>query len=139
MTVDPHQNWLALGTSLGYHLIWDMRFQLPIRQWQHTGHGETSKHIHPSVCNSAYNYMHDCVCVFTCNIYLQYTCCSCIGHIHRVHALSANPFHHASVISAISGNNEVSTWNMETTTRQKMLWASPLPPFSKMTDDVSYR
>ncbi|XP_065916552.1 phosphoinositide 3-kinase regulatory subunit 4-like isoform X2 [Dysidea avara] len=98
MTVDPHQNWLALGTSLGYHLIWDMRFQLPIRQWQHTGHGETS-------------------------------------HIHRVHALSANPFHHASVISAISGNNEVSTWNMETTTRQKMLWASPLPPFSKMTDD----
>ena len=42
MTVDPHQNWLALGTSLGYHLIWDMRFQLPIRQWQHTGHGGTS-------------------------------------------------------------------------------------------------
>ena len=42
MTVDPHQNWLALGTSLGYHLIWDMRFQLPIRHWQHTGHGGTS-------------------------------------------------------------------------------------------------
>ena len=42
MTVDPHQNWLALGTSLGYHLIWDMRFQLPIRHWQHSGHGGTS-------------------------------------------------------------------------------------------------
>ena len=59
------------------------------------------------------------------------------GHIHRVHALSANPFHRSSVISAISGNNEVSTWNMETTTRQTMLWASPLLPFSKVTDDVS--
>jgi len=56
---------------------------------------------------------------------------------HRVYALSANPFHHSSVISAVSGNNEVSMWDVETTTRQQMLWASPLPPFSKMTDDVS--
>ena len=31
---------MALGTSLGYHVIWDMRFQLPIRHWQHTGHGK---------------------------------------------------------------------------------------------------
>ena len=38
MAVDPHENWVALGTSLGYHVIWDMRFQLPIRHWQHTGH-----------------------------------------------------------------------------------------------------
>ena len=56
---------------------------------------------------------------------------------HRVYALSANPFHHSSVIGAVSGNNEVSMWDMETATRRHMLWASSLPPFSKMTDDVS--
>lgn len=39
MAVDPFENWVAVGTSLGYHVIWDMRFQLPIRKWQHTGHG----------------------------------------------------------------------------------------------------
>ncbi len=40
MAVDPLQSWLALGTSLGFHIVWDMRFQLPIRQWQHEGHGK---------------------------------------------------------------------------------------------------
>ena len=54
MTVDPHQNWLALGTSLGYHLIWDMRFQLPIRHWQHTGHGGTSEYC-VGVCNVVFH------------------------------------------------------------------------------------
>ncbi len=39
MAVDPFENWIAVGTSLGYHVIWDMRFQLPIRKWQHMGHG----------------------------------------------------------------------------------------------------
>jgi len=43
MAVDPYENWVALGTSLGYHVVWDMRFQLPIRNWQHTGHGGRSK------------------------------------------------------------------------------------------------
>ena len=43
MAVDPFENWVALGTSLGYHVVWDMRFQLPIRHWQHTGHGSKSK------------------------------------------------------------------------------------------------
>ena len=40
MAVDPFENWVALGTSLGYHVIWDMRFQLPIRHWQHSGHSK---------------------------------------------------------------------------------------------------
>ena len=40
MAVDPYENWVALGTSLGFHVVWDMRFQLPIRHWQHTGHGK---------------------------------------------------------------------------------------------------
>ncbi len=43
MAVDPFENWAALGTSLGYHVVWDMRFQLPIRHWQHSGHGGKSK------------------------------------------------------------------------------------------------
>ena len=40
MAVDPFQCWLDFGTSLGYHVVWDMRFQLPIRLWQHDGHGK---------------------------------------------------------------------------------------------------
>jgi len=40
MAVDPFESWVALGTSLGYHVIWDMRFQLPIRHWQHSGHSK---------------------------------------------------------------------------------------------------
>ena len=39
MALDPFQNWIALGTSLGYHVVWDMRFQLPICNWEHEGHG----------------------------------------------------------------------------------------------------
>ena len=35
----------------------------------------------------------------------------------RVYGLSANPFHHSLVISAVSGNNGVSMWDMETATR----------------------
>ena len=38
MALDPFQNWIALGTSLGYHVVWDMRFQLPICNWKHEGH-----------------------------------------------------------------------------------------------------
>ena len=40
MALDPFQNWVTLGISLGYHVIWDLRFNLPIRHWQHEGHGE---------------------------------------------------------------------------------------------------
>ncbi len=43
LTVDPFDNWVALGTSLGYHVIWDMRFQLPISTWQHAGHAGKCK------------------------------------------------------------------------------------------------
>ena len=52
MAVDPFENWIAVGTSLGYHVIWDMRFQLPIRKWQHTGHGGKRKY------NSNYKSTH---------------------------------------------------------------------------------
>jgi len=97
MAVDPFESWVALGTSLGYHVIWDMRFQLPIRHWQHSGHSKP--------------------------------------HVHHVYQLSAHPTHPSSLISAVSGNNEVSVWDMETATRRQMLWASPAQPFGEMTDN----
>jgi len=33
--VHPLQSWLALGTSSGAHVCWDMRFQLPITTITH--------------------------------------------------------------------------------------------------------
>lgn len=28
--LDSHQSWVTVGTSSGYHIAWDLRFQLPI-------------------------------------------------------------------------------------------------------------
>lgn len=39
MCVDPNESWLALGTSSGFHICWDLRFQLPISTFSH----QTSK------------------------------------------------------------------------------------------------
>ncbi|XP_063992587.1 phosphoinositide 3-kinase regulatory subunit 4 isoform X2 [Diachasmimorpha longicaudata] len=33
--VNNHQQWLALGTSSGVHICWDLRFQLPISSIRH--------------------------------------------------------------------------------------------------------
>lgn len=30
MCLDSRQCYLALGTSSGYHTVWDLRFQMPI-------------------------------------------------------------------------------------------------------------
>lgn len=30
MCIDPTNSWLAVGTSCGWHICWDLRFQLPI-------------------------------------------------------------------------------------------------------------
>ena len=58
------------------------------------------------------------------------------AHVHHVYQLSAHPTHPSSLISAVSCNNEVSVWDMETATRRQMLWASPAQPFGEMTDNV---
>lgn len=42
MCVDPNECWLALGTSSGFHICWDLRFQLPISTFSH----QTSKCNH---------------------------------------------------------------------------------------------
>lgn len=59
-----------------------------------------------------------------------------IAHVHAVYQLKPHPTDFPSLISAVSGNNEVSIWDMETATRRQMLWASPAPPFGEMTDKV---
>jgi hypothetical protein len=33
--LDPHQSWLTVGTSSGFHICWDLRFQLPISTIDH--------------------------------------------------------------------------------------------------------
>ncbi|XP_063233284.1 phosphoinositide 3-kinase regulatory subunit 4 isoform X2 [Bacillus rossius redtenbacheri] len=47
--VNSRQNWLALGTSSGYHVCWDLRFQLPTTTFVHPSHVRVRKVIcHPT-------------------------------------------------------------------------------------------
>ncbi|XP_072035782.1 phosphoinositide 3-kinase regulatory subunit 4-like isoform X1 [Amphiura filiformis] len=47
--VDPQQCWMAVGTSNGSHVCWDLRFQLPITTIQHpTGARIRRLYLHPS-------------------------------------------------------------------------------------------
>lgn len=47
MCVDPNECWLALGTSSGYHICWDLRFQLPISTFSH----QTNARVRRLVCH----------------------------------------------------------------------------------------
>lgn len=132
MAVDPLENWVVIGTSLGFHVVWDMRFQLPIRHWQHTGHSKSRSHDRPPE--------HCPYCLFKFSLLLN-----CLffllpvktkAHIHHVYQLKPHPTQPSSIISAVSGNNEVSIWDMETATRRQMLWAGPAQPFGEMTTNV---
>ncbi|XP_018329607.1 phosphoinositide 3-kinase regulatory subunit 4 [Agrilus planipennis] len=47
--LDYYHNWLTLGTSSGYHIAWDMRFQLPITSIEHPSGARIRKVIsHPT-------------------------------------------------------------------------------------------
>lgn len=47
--VNNHQQWLALGTSSGVHMCWDLRFQLPISSIKHPTGARVRKVItHPT-------------------------------------------------------------------------------------------
>ena len=59
------------------------------------------------------------------------------AYVHRIQQLSAHPNQLQTLISAASGNNEISVWDMETATRRQMIWASPVQPFGHMTENVS--
>ncbi|KDR14050.1 phosphoinositide 3-kinase regulatory subunit 4 isoform X2 [Zootermopsis nevadensis] len=48
--LDPHQSWLAVGTSSGFHICWDLRFQLPISTIDHPVSGTRIRRLicHPT-------------------------------------------------------------------------------------------
>jgi phosphoinositide-3-kinase regulatory subunit 4 len=48
--LDPHQSWLAVGTSSGCHVCWDLRFQLPISTIDHPFPGTRIRRLicHPT-------------------------------------------------------------------------------------------
>lgn len=48
-----------------------------------------------------------------------------------VRRVLAHPHHESAVLGATNGNNEVSMWDMETASRQRVLWASPVPVLSR--------
>lgn len=62
---------------------------------------------------------------------------SLVAYVHRINQLTPHPNQPSSLISAASGNNEVSIWDMETAARRQMIWASPAQPFGAMTDNVN--
>jgi phosphoinositide-3-kinase, regulatory subunit 4 len=93
-TIDPtNSSWLALGTSSGRHLAWDLRFRLKIAEIKHP-------------------------------------------HEARIRRVACHPTEPSCLISASQGNNEVFSWNIETSSRQLALWASPAPPLSNINNST---
>lgn len=89
-TIDPkNSSWLAIGTSSGRHLCWDLRFQLKIAEIKHP-------------------------------------------HESRIRRVACHPTEPSCLISASQGNNEIFSWNIETSSRQTALWASSAPPLSNI-------
>jgi phosphoinositide-3-kinase regulatory subunit 4 len=89
-TIDPtNSSWLAIGTSSGRHLCWDLRFRLKIAEIKHP-------------------------------------------HESRIRRVACHPTEPSCLISASQGNNEVFSWNIETSSRQTALWASTAPPLSNI-------
>lgn len=87
-TIDPHNSsWLAIGTSSGRHLCWDLRFRLKIADIKHP-------------------------------------------HESRIRRVVYHPTEPSYLLSASQGNNEIFSWNIETSSRQTCLWASPVPPLT---------
>lgn len=94
-TIDPtNSSWLAIGTSSGRHLCWDLRFRLKIAEIKHP-------------------------------------------HESRIRRVACHPTEPSCLISASQGNNEVFSWNIETSSRQMALWASTAPPLSN-TNNTSH-
>ncbi|XP_060527972.1 phosphoinositide 3-kinase regulatory subunit 4 [Cylas formicarius] len=54
------------------------------------------------------------------------------GQATRIRKVISHPTEHSWIMSAVQGNNEISMWNLETGSRQKVLWGSTTPPLSKL-------
>ncbi|KAL1512914.1 hypothetical protein ABEB36_002417 [Hypothenemus hampei] len=53
------------------------------------------------------------------------------GQAVRIRKVIPHPTEHSCLLSSVQGNNEISMWNLETGSRQKVLWGSTTPPLSK--------
>ncbi|CAH1134866.1 unnamed protein product [Ceutorhynchus assimilis] len=54
------------------------------------------------------------------------------GQAVRIRKVIPHPTEHSWLMSSVQGNNEISMWNLETGSRQKVLWGSTTPPLSKL-------
>lgn len=50
----------------------------------------------------------------------------------RIRKVIPHPTEHSWLMSSVQANNEISMWNLETGSRQKVLWGSTTPPLSKL-------
>lgn len=112
--VDPTSSWMATGTSGGKHIVWDLRFRLPIGLYIF-GIVYWMRYINWMVIIAEIRHPYD----------------------YRIRKVAAHPTEPSWLISASHGNNEVSIWNIETGHREGALWASNAPPLTKETN-VSY-
>ncbi|EEB17192.1 Phosphoinositide 3-kinase regulatory subunit, putative [Pediculus humanus corporis] len=61
----------------------------------------------------------------------QLAVANCVHPAGRVRKVVRHPTEKSWILSAVQGNNEISMWNMETQTRQGVLWGTTTPPLSK--------
>ncbi|ENN74924.1 hypothetical protein YQE_08502, partial [Dendroctonus ponderosae] len=54
------------------------------------------------------------------------------GQAVRIRKVIPHPTEHSWLISSVQGNNEISMWNLESASRQTVLWGSTTPPLSKL-------
>lgn len=88
------------------------------------------------LCIHIFSFVYISICCFYVLKYIIFTV-TFTAYVHRINQLTPHPNQPSSLISAASGNNEVSIWDMETAARRQMVWASPAQPFGAMTDNVS--
>ncbi|XP_066254532.1 phosphoinositide 3-kinase regulatory subunit 4 [Euwallacea similis] len=55
------------------------------------------------------------------------------GSAVRIRKVIPHPTENSWLISSVQGNNEISMWNLESGSRQKVLWGSTTPPLSKLS------
>jgi len=55
MSLGNDRNWFVIGTSRGYLLLYDMRFQLDVQWWRHPCQGEIHTVAHCNKLNAAWN------------------------------------------------------------------------------------
>lgn len=49
MCTDRLQNWITVGTTLGYYIAWDMRFLLSVNEWKHNSNSTYSKGVYKTI------------------------------------------------------------------------------------------